>query len=78
MDRVHMPASASSSSRAKVRAHRDRLRARGLRPVQYWVPDMRSAAFRAEAHQQSRAVASSQHAADDQAFIDASFDWDAA
>lgn len=64
----------ASSSRAKVQAHRDRLRARGLRPLQIWVPDVRSASFRAEAHRQSLAVANS-NAADDQAFIDAGFDW---
>lgn len=65
----------ASSSRAKVQAHRDRLRARGLRPLQIWVPDVRSASFRAEAHRQSLAVAHAELAADDQAFIDASFDW---
>jgi surfactin synthase thioesterase subunit len=55
----------------KVRAHRERLRRRGLRPIQIWVPDVRSPAFRAEAHRQSLAVASSAHADDDQDFIDA-------
>jgi hypothetical protein len=58
-------------SQVKVREHRARLRAQGLRPIQVWVPDVRSPAFRAEAHRQSRAVASSADAADDQAFIDA-------
>jgi len=41
-----------------------------LRPIQIWVPDVRSPAFAAEAHRQSQAVADSEHAADDQAFID--------
>jgi hypothetical protein len=54
-----------------VRAHRERLRQRGLRPIQIWVPDVRSAAFQAEAHRQSLAVASSGHATEDQDFIDA-------
>jgi hypothetical protein len=58
------------SSRAKVREHRERLRAQGLRPIQIWVPDVRSAAFKAEAHRQSSAVASSPQEYDDQAFID--------
>ncbi|MGB6768181.1 MAG: antitoxin MazE-like protein [Methyloceanibacter sp.] len=35
------------------------MRARGLRPVQIWVPDTRTAEFRLEAHRQSRAVARS-------------------
>lgn len=61
----------SSSSRDKVRAHRARLRKQGLRPIQIWVPDVRSPAFAAEARRQAVAVARSRHARDDQAFIDA-------
>lgn len=60
----------SKSSRDKVRAHRARLRRSGLRPIQLWVPDVRSRAFKAQAHRQSLAVANSVHAADDQGFID--------
>ena len=47
------------------------MRAAGLRPIQIWVPDTRSAAFRAAAHRQSLAVAESPDADLDQAFIDA-------
>jgi len=64
-------------ARDKVRAYRDRLRAQGLRPIQIWVPDVRALSFRSEAHRQSLMVATSGHAADDQAFIDAISDWDA-
>jgi Protein of unknown function (DUF3018) len=64
-------------ARDKVRAYRDRLRAQGLRPIQIWVPDVRASAFRSEAHRQSLMVATSSHATDDQAFIDAISDWDA-
>ena len=60
-----------ATSRDKVRAHRKRLRAQGLRPIQIWVPDVRSSKFAAQASRQSRLVATSPHAADDQAFIDA-------
>jgi Antitoxin MazE-like len=63
------------SSRIKVREHRERLREQGLRPIQIWVPDVRSPAFRSEAHRQSLAVATSSHAFDDQAFIDSVSDW---
>jgi hypothetical protein len=59
------------TSRDKVRAHRQRLRRQGLRPIQIWVPDVRSSAFAAEAHRQSLVAAKSRHAAEDQAFIDA-------
>jgi hypothetical protein len=61
----------SKSSREKVRAHRERLRRKGMRPIQIWVPDVRSRAFAAEAHRQSLAVANSPHAKEDQDFIDA-------
>jgi hypothetical protein len=57
------------SSREKVQAHRQRLREQGLRPVQIWVPDVRSKSFKAEAHRQSRATAESAHAREDQEFI---------
>ncbi len=59
------------SSRDKVRTYRERMRARGLRPIQIWVPDTRTAAFRTEAHRQSLAVAQSELAQEDQDFIDA-------
>ena len=60
----------SSRSRDRVRSHRARMRAAGLRPIQIWVPDTRSAGFRGEAHRQSQAVAQSPGADLDQAFID--------
>lgn len=63
------------SSRDKVRAHRKRLRKQGLRPIQIWVPDMRSPAFLTEAHRQSLAVAESSYAMEDQDFINAVSDW---
>jgi len=37
---------------------------------------VRASSFRAEAHRQSAAVAASDHAVNDQAFIDAVSDWD--
>jgi hypothetical protein len=66
-----MVAAASGSSREKVRAHRVRLREQGMRPIQIWVPDVRAPSFKAQAHRQALAVANSEHAGDDQAFIDA-------
>jgi hypothetical protein len=66
----------AKSTRTKVREHRERLRAQGLRPIQIWVPDVRASSFKSEAHRQSAAVAASVHAARDQAFIDAVSAWD--
>lgn len=66
---------AKKSSRDKVRAHRERLRRQGLRPIQIWVPDVRSPEFVKEAHRQSLAIANSPQEKDDQAFIDSISDW---
>lgn len=41
-------------STSKVARHRDRLRASGLRPVQFWVPDTRSPEFVAQVQQQCK------------------------
>jgi len=73
-----MPASPRPRpSREKVQSHRERLRQQGLRPIQIWVPDVRSPAFKTEAHRQSLAAAQSAHADDDQSFIDVVSDADA-
>ena len=61
----------------RVQKHRKALRAAGLRPIQIWVPDVRSKRFAAEAHRQSLAVANSSYEEDDQAFIDSLSDWNA-
>jgi hypothetical protein len=65
----------SKLSRDKVRVYRERLRRQGLRPIQIWVPDVRSPAFAAEARRQSVAVANSPQAKEDQDFIDMISDW---
>ena len=54
----------------RVQKYRAGLRAAGLRPIQIWVPDVRSRAFAAKAHRQSLAVATSRFADDDQGFVD--------
>jgi hypothetical protein len=41
-----------------------------MRPIQIWVPDTRSLAFKRAAHRQSLAVANSRLAREDQNFID--------
>jgi hypothetical protein len=68
-------ASKPRTVRVKVREHRERLRALGLRPIQIWVPDVRAASFRTQAHHQSKAIAASAYARKDQAFIDAISNW---
>jgi hypothetical protein len=52
------------------------MRAQGLRPVQIWVPDVRSPDFAAEAHRQSALVGTADRASDDMDFVEAiSEDW---
>jgi len=70
-----MPTTARSTFCDKVRAHRTRLRKAGLRPVQIWVPDVRSTSFAQAAHRQSLAIARSPHAKRDQSFVDAMSAW---
>ena len=64
-----------AANRLKVREHRQRLRAQGMRPIQVWVPDVRSPDFAAEARRQSRLVAQSPQEADSQALIDSVAEW---
>lgn len=60
-----------TSSRKKVQDYRARMRAKGLKLVQFWVPDVSSPAFRAAAHRDSLLIANSPHETEDQAFVDA-------
>jgi hypothetical protein len=70
-------AMARSGVSDRVEKHRAALRAAGLRPIQIWVPDVRSRSFALKAHKQSSAVAMSGNAREDQEFIDAISDRDA-
>lgn len=64
--------------RERVNAHRARMRAQGLRPIQIWVPDVRSPKFAEEAGRQSALVAAADRASGDMDFVEAvSDDWDA-
>ncbi len=46
-----------AAAKERVRKHREALRARGLRPIQIWIPDTRRPGFAAEARRQSLAIA---------------------
>jgi hypothetical protein len=69
---------APSNVARRVQKHRQSLRAAGLRPIQIWVPDVRSKSFAVQARRQSLAVARSAQEKDDLAFIESVADWDAA
>jgi hypothetical protein len=61
----------------RVQKHRESLRAAGLRPIQIWVPDVRSKNFAVQARRQSLAIAKSAQEQDDLAFIESVADWNA-
>jgi hypothetical protein len=65
----------ASSSRDKVRAYRRRMRAKGMRLVQMWLPDTRAPEFAAEARRQSLLANTSPYAAEDQTWVDSISDW---
>ncbi|MEY2621996.1 MAG: hypothetical protein RIT26_1816 [Pseudomonadota bacterium] len=54
-----MPSINPSSS--KVTRSRERMRAAGLRPVQFWVPDTRLKAFAADVRSQCQAIKGDAH-----------------
>jgi hypothetical protein len=63
--------------RDRVGEYRRRMRERGLRPLQVWVPDVRTATFAAEAHRQASLIAAADETNDDQDFVEAiSTQWD--
>jgi Protein of unknown function (DUF3018) len=59
----------------RVQKHRNALRAAGLRPIQIWVPDVRSKRFATQARRQSLSIARSAQEKDDLAFIESISDW---
>jgi hypothetical protein len=67
--------SPAKSSREKVSAHRARLRKRGYRLVQMWLPDTRTPEYATQAHRDSLAIANSATEAEDQAWLDSVSWW---
>jgi Protein of unknown function (DUF3018) len=64
-----------AANRRKVREHRERMRAQGMRPIQIWVPDVHAPEFAAEALRQCLLANASPEEAEIQAFIDSVTDW---
>ena len=60
----------AASSRDKVKAHRKRMRDKGFRLFQMWLPDTSTPEFREQAHRASLAIANSAEEAEIQAFLD--------
>ncbi len=60
----------------RVSAYRRRMRARGYRSIQIWLPDVRTPEFAREAQRQADLLAQSDREGDDQDFIESvSVDW---
>jgi hypothetical protein len=78
MSRARTRSGAKTSVAERVQKHRKALRAAGLRPIQIWVPDVRSKSFATQAKRQSLAIAKSAQEQDDLAFIESIADWGAA
>lgn len=60
-----------SASTQRASEYRRRMRERGYRPVQVWVPDVRSARFAAAAHREALALAQADRHNDDMDFVEA-------
>lgn len=60
-----------ATSTRRAGEYRRRMRERGYRPVQIWVPDVRSAQFAAEAHREALALADADRRSDDMDFVEA-------
>ncbi|HET6469863.1 MAG TPA: antitoxin MazE family protein [Geminicoccaceae bacterium] len=60
-----------------MRAHRARLRERGLRPVTLWLPDTRSPELKAEAARQGSLAARADDEQEVMALIQSAMDWPA-
>ena len=72
---VDPQAARRAANRRKVREHRERLRAQGMRPIQIWVPDVHSPEFAAEARRQSLLANASPEEVEIQAFIESVSEW---
>jgi DNA-binding LacI/PurR family transcriptional regulator len=59
------------TSTERAREYRRRMREHGYRPVQVWVPDVRSERFAAEAHREALALAEADRHNDDMDFVEA-------
>jgi hypothetical protein len=67
---------ASTSSASRVQRHRAQLKALGMRPLQLWVPDTRSAQFVAECRRQSALLVADPHERETLAWIEQAADTD--
>ncbi len=58
-----------AAARERVRKHRAALRARGLRPIQLWVPDTRDPGFQSKYAKQLEIIARRTHILEDSGLL---------
>ena len=63
------------TAKERMSARRRRLRARGLRPIQHWVPDLRDPRVRAAIRREAAQLARHPENAAIDDWIDAAYDW---
>ena len=63
-----------SSSNARVQKHREKLRHKGLKLVQIWVPDSQKKGFKEECRRQALLTKQDEHNIDIHTFIEKSAD----
>lgn len=73
-----MSTEAHLTPKEKQHRYRRRLRGKGLRPVQIWVPDTRTHGFASECRRQARLAARSAQEKPTLDFISEIADWDSA
>lgn len=63
------------TSRERVAKRRAALRAQGLRPKQFWVPDLRKSEVREQIRREAREIAAADERSDVMAFIESVSIW---
>ena len=63
------------SAKQRMASRRERLRAQGLRPVQFWVPDLRDPKVRASIRREAASLSKHPENAAIDAWIEDSYDW---
>jgi hypothetical protein len=63
------------TARERMQARRERLRAQGLRPIQYWVPDLRNPRVRAVIRREAALLSNHPENSSIDAWIESAYDW---
>ncbi|WP_082594653.1 antitoxin MazE family protein [Sphingomonas sp. Root710] len=64
-----------ADSKTRVARHRAAMREKGYRLKQFWLPDVRTAAFKEQARRDSAAMSAQIERDDDMAFVEAAQYW---